>query len=99
MQGTMMNYPLTLPSVLERGGRLFSQVEIVSRLADRSLHRYTYADLYRRARALAEVLQKAGLRSGDRYLDVEHPPAFGSLLWDSCRWLRSAHAEPAPCAA
>jgi fatty-acyl-CoA synthase len=49
----MMDYPLTVTHILERGGRLFDRVEIVSRLPDRSLHRQTYADLHRRARALA----------------------------------------------
>lgn len=66
MNGTMMDYPLTLVPMLERAGKLFSKVEIVSRLPDRSLHRTTYADFYRRARALAESLSRAGLKPGDR---------------------------------
>jgi len=66
MQGTMMKYPLTLQHSLERAGKLFPRVEILSRLPNHSLHRYTYADFYRRARLLAEALQKAGLRRGDR---------------------------------
>jgi len=35
MQGTMMDYHLTLNHILERAGRLFPRVEIVSRLPDR----------------------------------------------------------------
>src|SRR5260221_5079231 len=66
MQGQMMNYPLTLPHFLERAGKLFSQVEVVSRLPDKSLHRYTYGDFYRRARGLAEALQKAAFNGGER---------------------------------
>jgi len=66
MRGTMMAYPLTLVHLLERAGKLFSQVEIVSRLPDCSLRRSTYGDFYRRARALAEALQGAGVRKGDR---------------------------------
>src|SRR5580692_8522407 len=73
MQGTMMNYPLTLAHILERAGRIFPEQEIVSRLPDRSLHRCTYADIYRRARALAEALQKAGLQRGDR---------VATLMWN-----------------
>src|SRR5438270_5832667 len=73
MLGTMMNFPLTLPHILERAGKLFGRVEIVSRLPDKSLHRYTYADFYRRARMLAEALQKAGLRRGDR---------VATLMWN-----------------
>ncbi|HKE32107.1 MAG TPA: hypothetical protein VKD65_10315 [Candidatus Angelobacter sp.] len=50
---TMMDFPLTLTPMLERAGKLFANVEIVSRKPDRSLHRYTYADFYRRVRLLA----------------------------------------------
>ena len=51
-----MQYPLTLSHLLERAGKYFPDVEIVSRRPDHGLHRYTYADLYRRSRALAEAL-------------------------------------------
>ena len=73
MQGTMMSYPLTLTHILERAGKLFPEQEIVSRLPDHSLHRCTYAEVYRRARSLAEGLQKAGLRRGDR---------VATLMWN-----------------
>ncbi len=73
MHGTMMHYPLTLAHSLERAGKFFSNTEIVSRRPDHALHRYTYADLYRRARALAEALQKAGLKRGDR---------VATLMWN-----------------
>ncbi|MGH9492086.1 MAG: long-chain fatty acid--CoA ligase [Terriglobales bacterium] len=73
MKASMMDYPLTLLPMLERAGKLFPQVEIVSRLPDRSLHRYTYADFHRRARRLAEALQKAGLKPGER---------VATLMWN-----------------
>lgn len=66
MWGTMMSCQLTLGSILERAGSLFADSEIVSRRPDRSLHRYSYGEFHRRARALAEALQKAGLRRGER---------------------------------
>ncbi len=86
MLGTMMNYPLTLPHFLERAGKLFPEVEVLSRLPDRSLHRYTYADVYRRARALAEALQKAGLQRGDR---------VGTLMWNHYAHLEAYLGIPA----
>ena len=43
MQGTMMNYPLTLVHFLERAGKVFPESEVVSRLPDHSLHRYVAA--------------------------------------------------------
>ena len=73
MHSTIMDFPLTLPHLLERAGKLFGKVEITSRLPDKSLHRYSYADFYRRARALAEALQKAGLKKGDR---------VATLMWN-----------------
>jgi fatty-acyl-CoA synthase len=73
MRSTMMRVRLTLTHFLERAGRLFGGVEIVSRLPDKSLHRTTYADFHRRARLLAEALQKAGVRKGDR---------VATLMWN-----------------
>ena len=34
MRGTMMDFPLTLPVILERSSKLFQRVEIVSRRPD-----------------------------------------------------------------
>jgi fatty-acyl-CoA synthase len=62
----MMSYQLTLGGLLERAGRLFADVELVSRKPDSSIHRYTYAEFRKRARALAESLQRAGIKRGDR---------------------------------
>lgn len=73
MKSTMMRTPLNLSHFLERAGKLFGKQEIVSRMPDKSLHRYTYADFYRRARSLAEALTRAGLRRGDR---------VATLMWN-----------------
>lgn len=86
MWGTMMTYQLTLDSLLERAGRLFANVPIVTRLPDGSVHRYNYANFYRRARALAEVLQKAGLRRGER---------VASLMWNHYVHLETFFGVPA----
>ena len=73
MKATMMQVPLNLSHFLERAGRLFAGQEIVSRLPDKSLHRYTYADFYRRSRLLAEALTRAGLQRGER---------VATLMWN-----------------
>ncbi len=86
MKGTMMDFPLTLPHILDHAGALFGRSEIVSRLPDKSLHRYTYADFYRRARALAEALQKAGLQPGDR---------VATLMWNHYVHLEAYFGVPA----
>ncbi|HEV7673971.1 MAG TPA: fatty acid--CoA ligase, partial [Candidatus Angelobacter sp.] len=59
---TMMDYPLTLTALLERAGRYAAGVEIVSRLPNRTMHRYTWGHLHQRALRLAECLQSIGLK-------------------------------------
>jgi len=66
MNSTMMSVPLSLNHLLDRVGSLFGGNELVSRLPDKSLRRHSYADYYRRTRALASALQQAGLKKGDR---------------------------------
>ena len=73
MLGTMMDYPLTLSPILERAGRIFSNVEIVSRLPGDSIHRYTYGDFCHRSRNLAASFLQLGLRRGDR---------VATLMWN-----------------
>ena len=43
MNGQMMDFQLTLPPLLRRAETFFSDKEIVTRLPDKSFHRYTYA--------------------------------------------------------
>ena len=69
----------------ERSGRYFSKTEIVSRLPDRSLHRYTYADFCRRARALAEALLRSGLKKSDR---------VATLMWNHYAHLETYFGVP-----
>jgi len=66
MNGQMMDFQLTLPTILRRAETYFGTNEIVTRLPDKSFHRYTYADACRRSRALAVALQGLGLERGDR---------------------------------
>jgi len=85
MRSTMMDYPLTLVHLLERAGRYFPQTEIVSRLPDRSLHRFAYSDFYRRSRALAAALTRAGMRKGDR---------VATLMWNHYAHLEAYFGVP-----
>jgi len=62
----MMDFPLTLPVIFRHAERVFPKREIVTRRADTSLHRYTFADFAVRTRCLARALQQHGVRPGDR---------------------------------
>ena len=66
MKGQIMDYELNVPAILRRAESLFGRKEIVTRLPDKSFHRYTYADFAQRARRLASALLKLGLKDGDR---------------------------------
>ncbi|MHB9145854.1 MAG: long-chain fatty acid--CoA ligase [Symbiobacteriia bacterium] len=66
MDGLMMDFQLTLPAILRRAESLYGAKEIVTRLPDKSFHRYTYADFVRRAKQLALALQRLGVQPGDR---------------------------------
>src|SRR6185503_9929270 len=85
MRGTMMDFPLTLPTILERSGKFFSRVEIVSRRPDKSIVRSTYGDFYRRARRLAAALTKLGLKPGDR---------VASMMWNHAAHLETFFGVP-----
>ena len=80
-----MNFPLTLAHLFGRAGRLFPDSEIVSRLPDKSLHRYRYADFHRRASALAGALRRLGLQRGER---------VGTLMWNHYAHLETYFAVP-----
>src|ERR1700724_2871247 len=85
MRGTMMDFPLTLPTLLERAGKLFARVEIVSRRPDRSVVRTCYGDFYRRARRLSWALTKLGLQPGDR---------VASMMWNHAGHLETFFGVP-----
>jgi len=85
MRGTMMDFPLTLPTILERSGKFFSRVEIVSRKPDKSIVRSTYGDFYRRARRLAAALTTLGLKPGDR---------VASMMWNHASHLEAFFGVP-----
>ena len=66
MRGLMMDFPLTTDALLRRAEALGGAREIVSRLPDRSLHRYPYTDFVARTKRLATALMRLGLQPGDR---------------------------------
>ena len=66
MQGQMMDFQLTLPHILRRVATYYPGKEIVTRLPDRSFHRYGYVDMAQRAKQLAVALRGLGLERGDR---------------------------------
>jgi fatty-acyl-CoA synthase len=85
LAGRMMDFPLTVTHFLTRAHTLFGHTEIVSRRPDRTLHRTTYADLYRRVCRLSNALARLGARPGDR---------VATLAWNHSRHLELYFAAP-----
>lgn len=85
MHGTMMDYPLVLPSFLERAGALFRNVEVVSRRPDCSAIRTNFGVFHDRARRLAESLANLGVRRGDR---------VATMMWNHAGHLEAFFGVP-----
>ncbi len=85
MNGLMMDYQLTLPAILGRAEELFGHREIVTRLPDRSIHRYAYSDFVSRAKKLAVALENLGVEKGDR---------VATLCWNHCQHLEAYFGVP-----
>jgi fatty-acyl-CoA synthase len=85
MRGTMMDFPLTLPTLLERAGKLFREVEILSRRPDKTVWRTNYGEFYLRARRLGSALTKLGMEPGDR---------VGSMMWNHVGHLEAFFGVP-----
>src|SRR5882724_5402138 len=85
MRGTMMDFQLTLPVILDRAGKLFPNVEILSRRPDRSFLRTCYGEFHRRTRKLASALVNLGLQPGDR---------VASMMWNHAGHLEAFFGVP-----
>jgi fatty-acyl-CoA synthase len=66
MRGLMMDFPLTIPTILRRAESFFGHKEVVTRLPDRSIVRRPYSEVIDRAKRLAVALVELGVRPGDR---------------------------------
>ncbi|MBJ90707.1 MAG: long-chain fatty acid--CoA ligase [Woeseia sp.] len=83
MLGLMMESNLLISSILKHADSTFGEREIVSVTVDNPLHRYSYADCFRRTRQLANSLDKLGLKQGDR---------VATLAWNDYRHLEAYYA-------
>ena len=85
MHGQMMDYPLTIDRILEYAHIMFPRKRISTKMPDGSMHRYTYADMYRRVKKLANVLDALGVEAGDR---------VGTFAWNNYQHLELYYAIP-----
>jgi len=83
LRAMMGESPLLLKMIAEFGERHNPKVEIVSVTKDNPLHRYTFADAFRRAKQLANGLARLGCRQEDR---------VATLAWNDYRHFEAYYA-------
>ncbi|SDW56585.1 long-chain fatty acid--CoA ligase [Flavobacterium degerlachei] len=66
MKGLIMDYPLTTNTILEYGNSVYHHKKIITHLPDGTRHEYSFGDMYKRCKKLANALtQKLGIKNGD----------------------------------
>ena len=83
MQGLMMDMPLQISALIRHAERWHGDTEIVSRLVEGGIHRYTYAQAHGRIRQLANALRALGVKMHDR---------VGTLAWNGFRHFETYYA-------
>lgn len=84
MQGLMMDFPLTITSIMEHAERVHGAQEIVSVTRDNPRHRYTYTDAFGRVRQLANAMKAWGMSPSDR---------VATLAWNDYRHFETYYAS------
>ena len=85
LEGLMQKAPLLISGILTHAASAHGDTEIVSRLVDEPLWRYDYRGLAQRAGQAASLLQRLGIRAGDR---------VSSLAWNTHRHYELFFAVP-----
>ncbi len=85
LRGQMMDRPLLITSILRHGAKCHGASTITSRFGNEPPHRYTYADAWRRAQRLANVLTTLGVQPEDR---------VGTIAWNDHRHFELYYAIP-----
>ncbi len=83
MNGSMMQLPLLISSLLIHAERHHGEQEVVSRRVEGDIHRTTYRELAARSRRMANALAGLGIKSGDR---------VATLAWNGHRHLELYYA-------
>jgi acyl-CoA synthetase (AMP-forming)/AMP-acid ligase II len=76
MLGSMQDWPLVVPSILDHAARFHGEREMVTRSIEGPITRTTYGQIHSRARRVAKALSRRGIKLGDR---------IGTLAWNTSR--------------
>jgi fatty-acyl-CoA synthase len=84
-KGLMQDFSLTIPTLLEHAATNHGDTEVVARLQDGNIFRYTYTDLANRSRQAANALMRLGIQQGD---------VVGTLAWNHHWHMECFYAIP-----
>ncbi|NUZ07214.1 3-(methylthio)propionyl-CoA ligase [Piscinibacter koreensis] len=83
MNGSMMQQPLLISSLLVHAERHHGEQEVVSRRVEGDIHRYTYRDMAARSRRMANALATLGVADSER---------VATLAWNGYRHMELYYA-------
>ena len=78
MLGLMQNHPLLISTLIDHAARHHGDTQVVSRRVEGDIHRYTWADVQRRSKQVANAVIAMGVQPGER---------VGTLAWNGYRHL------------
>lgn len=78
MLGLMQDWPLLCHRIIEHAARIHGKQEVVTRSVEGPIHRTNYAEIHKRALKVSQVLERDGVRLGDR---------VATIAWNTWRHL------------
>jgi fatty-acyl-CoA synthase len=78
MLGLMQDWPLLCHRIIEHAARVHGQQEVVTRSVEGPIHRTNYRDIQERALKVSQVLDREGIKFGDR---------IATIAWNTWRHL------------
>src|SRR5436309_1406541 len=78
MLGLMQDWPLLCHRIIEHAARIHGQQEVVTRSIEGPIHRTNYAEIHKRALKVSQMLERDGIKLGDR---------IATIAWNTWRHL------------
>ena len=80
MRGLMQDWPLLCHRIIEHAARYHGTQEVVTRSVEGPIVRTTYAEIHKRALKVSQMLQRDGVKLGDR---------VATIAWNTWRHLEA----------
>lgn len=78
MLGLMQDWPLLCHRIIEHAAKIHGKQEVVTRSVEGPIHRTTYAEIHKRALNVSQMLERDGIKLGDR---------VATIAWNTWRHL------------